>query len=318
MNRIRRLLALLPFAALILSQPALAQRIVPAPDSTGTTVNPTGNQFNITGGSLSGDGANLFHSFQQFGLSEGQIANFLSSPNIRNILGRVAGGEPSVINGLIRVTGGNSNLYLINPAGILFGQNARLDVPASFLATTATGIGFGSNWFHAAGDNNYAALTGTPSAFAFPLAQPGAIVNTGELAVTAGSSLSLIGGTVLNTGTLSAPGGNLTVAAVPGESLVRISQPGHLLGLDIQTSNLPAFQASNLPAFLPASLPALLTGSGAGHATAVQVGSDGSVTFSGSKKLKMTDYGIKPPTALMGTMTVGDEVEIVFSVTLKQ
>ncbi|MBW4493034.1 MAG: CHAT domain-containing protein [Oscillatoria princeps RMCB-10] len=282
MNTIRRLLALLPFAALILSQPALAQRIVPAQDRTGTTVTPTGNQFNITGGSLSGDGANLFHSFQQFGLSEGQIANFLSSPNIRNILGRVAGGEPSIINGLIRVTGGNSNLFVINPAGIVFGQNARLDVPASFFATAATGIGFGSNWFHATGDSNYAALTGTPSAFAFPLAQPGAIVNTGSLAVTAGSSLSLIGGTVLNTGTLSAPGGNLTLAAVPGESLVRISQPGHLLGLDIQTANLPAFQASNLPAFQPSSLPALLTGSGAGHATAVQVRSDGSVILTGS------------------------------------
>jgi filamentous hemagglutinin family protein len=310
MNTIRQLLALLPFAALILSQPALAQRIVPAPDSTGTTVTPTGNQFNITGGSLSSDGANLFHSFQQFGLSEGQIANFLSSPNIRNILGRVAGGEPSIINGLIRVTGGNSNLFLINPAGIVFGQNARLDVPASFFATTATGIGFGSNWFHAAGDSNYAALTGTPTAFAFPLAQPGAIVNTGSLAVTAGNSLSLIGGTVLNTGTLSAPGGNLTLAAVPGESLVRISQPGHLLGLDIQTANLPAFQASNLPAFQPASLPALLTGSGAGHATAVQVSSDGSVILTGSGiKVEAGDVAIAnsstpAPQVQTGTLTL--------------
>ena len=49
-----------------------------------------------------------------------------------------------------------------------------------------------------------------------------------------------------------------------------------------------------------------------------KVGSDGSITFNGSKKLKMTDYKIKPPTALMGTMTTGDEVEIVFQVTLKQ
>lgn len=48
-----------------------------------------------------------------------------------------------------------------------------------------------------------------------------------------------------------------------------------------------------------------------------KMGGDGSITFSGSKKLKMTDYKIKPPTALMGTMTTGDEVEIVFQVTLK-
>ncbi|MFN0215465.1 MAG: YceI family protein [Saprospiraceae bacterium] len=49
-----------------------------------------------------------------------------------------------------------------------------------------------------------------------------------------------------------------------------------------------------------------------------KMGGDGSITFNGSKKLKMTDYKIKPPTALMGTMTTGDEVEIVFQVTLKQ
>lgn len=45
---------------------------------------------------------------------------------------------------------------------------------------------------------------------------------------------------------------------------------------------------------------------------------DGSVVFSGSKKLKMTDYGIKPPTALMGTLTTGDEVEIVFQITMRK
>ncbi len=49
-----------------------------------------------------------------------------------------------------------------------------------------------------------------------------------------------------------------------------------------------------------------------------KMGADGSITFSGSKKFKMTDFKIKPPTALMGTMTVSDEVEIVFQVTLKQ
>ena len=49
-----------------------------------------------------------------------------------------------------------------------------------------------------------------------------------------------------------------------------------------------------------------------------KVGSDGSITFSGSKKLKMTDFKVKPPTALLGGLTTGDEVEIVFQVSLKQ
>ncbi len=49
-----------------------------------------------------------------------------------------------------------------------------------------------------------------------------------------------------------------------------------------------------------------------------QAGSDQSIIFNGSKKIKMTDFGISPPTALMGTMTTGDEVEVIFQVTLKQ
>ncbi|MFP4103569.1 hypothetical protein [Coleofasciculus sp.] len=45
--------------------------------------------FDISGGSLSGDGTNLFHSFQDFGLDADQVANVLANPNLENILGRV-------------------------------------------------------------------------------------------------------------------------------------------------------------------------------------------------------------------------------------
>jgi filamentous hemagglutinin family protein len=92
---------------------------------TNTIVTPNGNKFDIQGGAVSGNGVNLFHSFQEFGLNSGEIANFLPNPQIQNILGRVVGGNPSVINGLIQVAGGsNANLFLMNPAGIIFGQNA--------------------------------------------------------------------------------------------------------------------------------------------------------------------------------------------------
>jgi filamentous hemagglutinin family protein len=111
---------------------AVAQPITPANDGTGTIVNQNGNQIDITGGTLSGDGANFFHSFDKLGLDSGQIANFLSNPGINNILARVVGGDASFINGLIQVTGGNSNLHLMNPSGIVFGANARLNVPRCF------------------------------------------------------------------------------------------------------------------------------------------------------------------------------------------
>ncbi len=38
----------------------------------------------------------------------------------------------------------------------------------------------------------------------------------------------------------------------------------------------------------------------------------GNVAFEGTKTIKMTDYGIKPPVALLGTMRTGDEITIHF------
>ncbi|MDB9514452.1 CHAT domain-containing protein [Kamptonema animale CS-326] len=273
---------LLPLASCLLPSLVQAQPIVPAADGTNTTVTPEGNRFNISGGQLSRDGSNLFHSFQRFGLSQGQIANFLSNDTIRNILARVTGGEASVINGLIQLTGGNSNLFLVNPAGIVFGQNAQLNVPASFTATTASGIGFGDNWFQAFGANNYSNLLGTPSAFAFPNSDPAAIVNAGNLTVEAGQNITLIGGTVISIGTLEAPGGTITLAAVSGEKIVRISQDGRLLNLEIAPlsaeSGILTPDARN---FMPLSLPQMLTGGSSSHATGISVNTDGQVVLTG-------------------------------------
>ncbi len=254
----------------------------PTPGSTGTTVTPIANRFDIGGGRLSGDGKNLFHSFTNFGLQQNQIANFLSQPAIQNILGRINSGNASVINGIIQISGGNANLYLMNPAGIVFGANATLNVPASFTATTANGIGFGTNgWFSAAGTNNYDSLAGTPSSLAFTMTQPGAIVNAANLATQQGQNLTLVAGTVASTGQLSAPGGNITVATLPGTSMLRLSQPGSVLSLDIRSISPGESQptAWTLPVL---SLAELLTGPGAGSATGLTVNPDGTVQLTGS------------------------------------
>lgn len=274
---------------------AVAQPITPelGANGTGTVVTPQGNRFDINGGTQSS--TNLFHSFEQFGLSEGQIANFLSNPEIRNILGRVVGGDPSIINGLIQVTGGNSNLFLMNPAGIVFGRGASLNVPASFTATTATGIGFaGNNWFNAFGKNNYQNLIGTPSIFAFDNAQPGSIVNGGNLAVGEGQNLTLLGGNVINTGQLTAPSGTITLAAVPGENLVRITQPGHLLSLEVSVPR--DNQGQPLP-MSPVDLPTLLTGT----AGTVETG----LSVSPTREVQLTDSGITLPTEAGTAITSG-------------
>ena len=274
--------------------PAQAE-ISPANDGTGTIVNPAGNHLDITGGQLSGDGANLFHSFTRFGLDQGQTANFLANPNLQNILGRVTGGEASLINGLLQISGGSPNLYLMNPAGIVFGSNASLNLPAAFTATTASKIGLGNQEFPAIGSVNYAALVGTPDSFAFA-AQAGTIVNAANLLVNPGQSLTLLGGTVVNTGSLTAPDGEVTIVAVPGSHLVKLNQAGSLLSLEFS----PLTQAPNFN-IQPPNLPQLLTGGNASNATGLTVNADGTVQLSGS--------GIEIPTAA-GTAIVAGNISV--------
>lgn len=243
---------------------ALAQ-ITPANDGTGTTVTPNGNRFDINGGQQSGDGGNLFHSFQQFNLDRGQTANFLSTPEIQNILVRI-GGNTSIIDGILQVTGGNSNLYLMNPAGIVFGHNASLNLPASLIATGAAGIRFGNDLFSAVGANDYQSLTGSPRALIFPEVPLGSVYNMGNLAVGEGHNLLLVGNSSMNIGTLGAPGGNVWITPVPTESLVRIGQRGHLLSLEVE-----AMQARQMSR---ASLPDMLTGGKRQSATGIKVEGD--------------------------------------------
>ncbi len=274
---------ILPFVSPLVAFSLPPQPIIPAGDGTATVVNPQGEIFQIQGGTISSDGGNLFHTFEQFGLDAGQTANFLSNPEIRNILGRVTGAEASYINGLIQVTGGSPNLFLINPAGLVFGPDAALNVPGAFTATTATGIGFESGWWEGEGLNNYTQLVGNPLAFSFSSQELGSIINAADLTLNPHQNLSLIGGTVLSTGSLTAPGGTITLAAVPGESLVRIAQEGYLLSIEVNPQELTGQNSGN-PALSmsPLSLPELLTQTGMSHATGITVIEGGTAVLTGS------------------------------------
>ncbi|HEY9908299.1 MAG TPA: filamentous hemagglutinin N-terminal domain-containing protein, partial [Thermosynechococcaceae cyanobacterium] len=276
-------------SAIVLPSPVQAQveAQLSGLGTTGTIVTPNGTTIDITGGAIGG--TNLFHSFQKFELNQNQTANFLASPSIQNILGRVVGGEASVINGVIRVSGSsNPNLYLMNPAGIIFGSSASLNVPGSFTATTANGIGFATGWFNAVGANGYTSLTDNPNSIAFAIAQPGVIVNAANLAVGQGQSLTLLGGLVVNTGTLTAPEGNITIVAIPGEKLVRVSQPGSLLSLDLPVADRAALNPSSLT---PLSLPELLTGGTIASAVGVTL-ENGQVKLTGSGVTIPTESGV--------------------------
>ncbi len=254
---------------------------VPANDGVGTIVTIDGRQFDISGGQLSGDQGNLFHSFQEFGLTQAQIANFLSNPQIHNILVRVGGGEASFIDGVLQVSGGSSNLFFMNPSGITFGPHATLNLPADFVATTADGIRFGDKWFGAMGSYDYSALMGAPDGFIFTADQPGAILNLADLSTQVGHNLALLGGTVASPGNLSAPAGELTITSVPGNRAIRIGQPGSMLQLEVE---LPE-QLDSLPQdwVLPVlSLPQLLTSAPTQASAPLAVSNNQTVQIRGS------------------------------------
>jgi filamentous hemagglutinin family protein len=274
-----------------------AQPIVPSSDSTGTIVTPENNGFDISGGALSENGENLFHSFEKFGLNPGQVANFLANPEIQNILSRVIGGDVSVIDGLLKVTGGTPNLYLMNPAGIIFGNGARLDVPASFTATTATGIEFEQGVFSAFEENNYQLLVGDPSSLIFAIVQPGAIVNAGVLTVPDLENLTLAAGQVLNLGTLR--GGGVTITTLPGKSILRLTPDGGILSLDLALEDNVLISDFN-----PSKLPDLLLGTELEQATNLNIQEDGSVWLVASDNRQTTETIVGSQVEILSTGTI--------------
>jgi len=99
-------------------------------------------------------GGNLFHSFKTFNIEAGKIADFKGPSSVQNIISRVTGGEPSLINGTLKSEISGANLFLLNPNGIIFGELARLDIKGSFYASTSDYLQMedGSKWMTSATD----------------------------------------------------------------------------------------------------------------------------------------------------------------------
>ncbi len=171
---------------------------------------------------------NLFHSFGNFTIDTNESATFTGPDTVSNIIGRVTGGAQSWIDGLIRTTIPDANLFLLNPSGFLFGPNASLDVQGSFHVSTADYLRLGEDGVFYANPNRNSILTvDSPSAFGFLGDNPAAIcVQESNLQVPDGKTLSLVGGDIEvvgsetpNSGHVTAPGGRINIASVssPGE-----------------------------------------------------------------------------------------------------
>ncbi len=177
----------------------------------------SGPNFQITENLGRRAGSNLFHSFGSFNLNRVESATFSGTPGIQNVISRVTGGSPSSIDGALRSTIPNANLYFLNPAGVIFGANASLDVQGSFHVSTADYLGLadGTQFSALSPDVNQVLTTAAPEAFGFLGDNPSAItLAQTELKVPSGESLSVIGGEInLENTDLIAPAGRIDLAS---------------------------------------------------------------------------------------------------------
>jgi len=166
-----------------------------APDagklSLGTQVMQAGNVHTIDGGTRAGN--NLFHSFSRFDLGQGDFARWAHSAgdptSVQNVVNRVTGGDPSRIFGTIDSTAlPNADFFFINPAGIVFGEGAQVNVPAAAYFSTAHELRFADGPVF---------TVATPGGSTFSVANPvafGFVGAAGDIAVTGSGSGNLAAG----------------------------------------------------------------------------------------------------------------------------
>ncbi len=239
--------------------PAFAQSIV-TDGTTNTQINGncTGS-CTITGSDIDTGNNNLFHSFQQFNVNTGATVTFID-PGVINIISRVTGGNISLIDGILGATG-NANLFLLNPSGIIFGQNASLNIGGSFVGSSADSLVFNNGQQFSAvnpaappllsinvpvglqfGANpNKIEVQGTGNNL---LLNPDATINRNfrpeGLSVPNGKTLALVGGEiVIEGGNLTAEAGRIELGSVGGTGKVNLSSTN--TGWNFDYSDISSF-----------------------------------------------------------------------------
>ena len=328
---------LIPGAILSISLLANCTRArsqISADDTVSTEVNSSNNISEITGGTTKG--SNLFHSFQEFSVPQGNTAWFNNSDSIGNIISRVTGGTASNINGLIRANG-NANLILINPSGINFGVNSRLDIGGSFLGSTANDLIFEDGTIFSANDPDASFLLTVSVPVGLQLGENSAAIdvrgtghnlslettvfsnftrgNVSGLAVDPGRTVTLIGnGLLFAGGTLAVESGEIQLGSV-SQGTVGLNLTDR--GWDLNYNNVSSFDDINL------EQQALIDVSGDGNGKVELQGKeillqDGSAVLSQNSNARGGEIEVKATESLtiVGTESTGEIASGLYSETL--
>lgn len=198
-------------------------------------------------------------NWQQFNIDVGQTTQFIQQNAASQVFNRVTGGDVSQILGTLQ---SNGQVFLINPAGVFFGQGAVVDT-AGFLASTLAA----SDTDLLNGHLKFSDSTGTA----------GGIVNQGSLTTHSGGSIVLLAPSIENSGIIHAEGEVLLAA---GHSVTIVDMRHPTIGLTVAAKdgdkavNLGQIISKNASLFSH-----LVKNSGVVEATGAQVGEGGVIRF---------------------------------------
>jgi filamentous hemagglutinin family protein len=243
-----------------------------------------GNLYSIT------NTPNTIINWQNFSINPNEITRFIQQSGDSKVLNRIVGQDPSKILGSLQ---SNGKVYLINPNGILFGKDARMDVNglvASSLAISNSDFLAGKNHFSGAG--------------------AGKVVNQGSITTPSGGQVYLIGSGVENSGVITSPQGEVVLAAGNSVQLVDSANP------DVHVVvSAPADQALNLGQVLAAGgkvgiYGALVNQRGRINADSAALGENGKIVLkaSGANSTTMLEAGSQ--TSATNSAGKGGEIQL--------
>lgn len=165
---------------------------------------PTGGQIVGGQGSISTSGnqmtihqqtQNMATNWHSFDIGKNNTVQFVQPNSSSVALNRVTGASGSQIMGTLKA---NGQVFILNPNGVLFGKNARVDVGGLVAATkNISTTDFMKGQYTLSGSGN-----------------PGAqVVNQGSLTTSKGGYIVLAGERVSNSGTVTTPSGKTILAA---------------------------------------------------------------------------------------------------------
>ncbi len=192
--------------------------------------NPTAPQvingsasFNQAGKLLTVNNSNgAIINWNSFSIGANETTRFNQASASSSVLNRVIANDPSVLLGTLS---SNGRVWLVNPAGIMVGQGAKIDV-AGFIAST---LNVRSEDF-LAGRLNFGAA---PNA--------GSIHNYGQITTPSGGSVLLVAPNIENHGIINAPNGEVILAAGQTAQLIDTGTPGvkvDIAGAEGKVTNL--------------------------------------------------------------------------------